>query len=225
MSTSSSTALAPGTYPTTPTIPPRPTSSTSTTAAPTTGPSTTVDLPTTSTTEAGGTTTITAPPLSPEIPTVPVVRGSSVDVDGAGCAPGAEVRATIADGRTLGTAVADADGSFTIRVGAPADLSLGEHLVTATCTGPDGSAARVRSVSFGGAQVNANGTVEQYIRLLVRALVPSTPGSSGYSPTTSSGGSLARTGSNGTATAVVGFTVLLLGATFVAASRRIRAAR
>lgn len=82
--------------------------------------------PTTSTT-AGGSTTL------PEIPTVTVVRGETIDVTGEGCAPGAEVVVTWDDGTVLGTFTADENGDFITTITIPTNATLGVHLVTATC--------------------------------------------------------------------------------------------
>lgn len=83
----------------------------------------------TTTTVEGETTTTTAP----EIPTITVVRGETVTVDGEGCAPGAEVTVTFDDGTVLGTFTADENGDFSTTITIPADATLGVHLVTATC--------------------------------------------------------------------------------------------
>lgn len=83
--------------------------------------------------------TTTAPPGStttttePEIPTITVVRGETVDVSGESCAPGAEVTVTFDDGTVLGTFTADENGEFTATITVPSDATLGVHLVTATC--------------------------------------------------------------------------------------------
>lgn len=82
----------------------------------------------TTTTTSGGTTT-----TAPEIPTITVVRGETVDVSGEGCAPGAEVTVTFDDGTVLGTFTADANGDFLTTITIPSNASLGVHLVTATC--------------------------------------------------------------------------------------------
>ena len=83
-----------------------------------------------------GSTTTTAATTSttvPEIPTITVVRGETVDVSGEGCAPGAEVTVTWDDGTVLGTFTADENGDFTTTITVPKDATLGVHLVTATC--------------------------------------------------------------------------------------------
>lgn len=84
------------------------------------------DCPTTTTT-AGPTTT------TPDIPTVTVVRGETIDVRGEGCAPGAEVVVTWDDGTVLGTFTADENGDFVTSITIPSNATLGVHLVTATC--------------------------------------------------------------------------------------------
>lgn len=84
---------------------------------------------TTATTEPGDTTTTTAS----DIPTVTVVRGETITVDGQSCAPGAEVTVTWDDGTVLGTFTADENGDFTTTITVPANATLGVHLVTATC--------------------------------------------------------------------------------------------
>lgn len=70
---------------------------------------------------------------TPDIPTVTVVRGESIDVTGEGCAPGAEVVVTFDDGTVLGTFTADANGDFTSTITIPSNATVGVHLVTATC--------------------------------------------------------------------------------------------
>jgi len=75
-------------------------------------------------------TTTTAPV---DIPTVTVVRGETIDVQGEGCAPGAEVVVTWDDGTVLGTFTADENGDFVTTITIPANATLGVHLVTATC--------------------------------------------------------------------------------------------
>ena len=84
--------------------------------------------PVTTTTGGGGTTTTTV-----DIPTITVVRGETIDVDGQGCAPGAEVVVTWDDGTVLGTFTADENGDFSTKITIPANATLGVHLVTATC--------------------------------------------------------------------------------------------
>jgi LPXTG-motif cell wall-anchored protein len=83
------------------------------------------DCPTTSTTASS--TTV------PDIPTVTVVRGETIDVRGEGCAPGAEVVVTWDDGTVLGTFTADENGDFVTSITIPMNATLGVHLVTATC--------------------------------------------------------------------------------------------
>ena len=64
--------------------------------------------------------------------------GSTVDVSGGGYAPGATVQLTLYSAPTsLGTATADASGSFTARVELPLGLAPGRHRIVAT--GPDAS--------------------------------------------------------------------------------------
>ncbi|MGN6694908.1 MAG: Ig-like domain-containing protein [Aquihabitans sp.] len=70
---------------------------------------------------------------TPDIPTVTVVRGETIDVRGEGCAPGAEVVVTWDDGTVLGTFTADENGDFVTSITIPSNATLGVHLVTATC--------------------------------------------------------------------------------------------
>jgi LPXTG-motif cell wall-anchored protein len=84
--------------------------------------------PETTTTIDGTTTTTEA-----DIPTITVVRGETITVDGEGCAPGAEVTVTFDDGSVLGTFTADDNGDFSTTITIPANATLGVHLVTATC--------------------------------------------------------------------------------------------
>jgi LPXTG-motif cell wall-anchored protein len=84
--------------------------------------------PTTTTTGGGSTTT-----TEPDLPVITVVRGETIDVNGQGCAPGAEVVVTWDDGTVLGTFTADENGDFTTVITIPSNATLGVHLVTATC--------------------------------------------------------------------------------------------
>ena len=86
--------------------------------------------PTTSTSTPGGSTTTTT---ESEIPTITVVRGETVTIDGEACAPGATVTVTWDDGTVLGTFIADENGKFSTTITIPKNASLGVHLVTATC--------------------------------------------------------------------------------------------
>ncbi|HWJ63471.1 MAG TPA: Ig-like domain-containing protein [Acidimicrobiales bacterium] len=79
------------------------------------------------------TTTASSSTTTPEIPTVTVVRGETIDVNGEGCAPGAEVVVTWDDGTVLGTFTADENGDFVTTITIPSNATLGVHLVTATC--------------------------------------------------------------------------------------------
>lgn len=79
------------------------------------------------------TTPTTATTTPEEIPTITVVRGETINVDGEGCAPGAEVVVTWDDGTVLGTFTADANGDFVTTITIPTDATLGIHLITATC--------------------------------------------------------------------------------------------
>ena len=79
------------------------------------------------------TTTASSSTTTPEIPTVTVVRGETIDVTGEGCAPGAEVVVTWDDGTVLGTFTADENGDFVTTITIPTNATLGVHLVTATC--------------------------------------------------------------------------------------------
>lgn len=83
----------------------------------------------------GGCTTTTemSTTTQPEIPTVTVVRGETVEVKGQGCAPGADVVVTFDDGTKLGTFTADENGDFVTTITVPASATVGVHLVTATC--------------------------------------------------------------------------------------------
>lgn len=85
---------------------------------------------TTSTSTPGGSSTTTT---ESEIPTITVVRGETIDVNGEACAPGATVTVTWDDGTVLGTFTADENGDFTTTITIPANATLGVHLVTATC--------------------------------------------------------------------------------------------
>jgi LPXTG-motif cell wall-anchored protein len=82
---------------------------------------------------APGTTTTTTTTPGEDIPTVTVVRGETVDIKGDGCAPGATVTVTFDDGTLLGTFTADANGEFVSTITIPANATIGEHLITATC--------------------------------------------------------------------------------------------
>lgn len=83
--------------------------------------------PGSTTTSSGGTTT------EPEIPTVTVVRGETIDIAGEACAPGSEVIVTWDDGTVLDTLTADENGDFVATITIPSNATLGVHLVTATC--------------------------------------------------------------------------------------------
>jgi LPXTG-motif cell wall-anchored protein len=85
---------------------------------------------TTTTSTPGGSTTTTT---ESEIPTITVVRGETVTIDGQACAPGATVTVTWDDGTVLGTFTADENGEFSTTITIPKDATLGVHLVTATC--------------------------------------------------------------------------------------------
>lgn len=61
-------------------------------------------------------------------------RLESVTVTGASFTPNQPVTATLADGRVLGTAAADAAGAVSIAFRVPSDLAAGEHTVTLTST-------------------------------------------------------------------------------------------
>lgn len=145
----------------------------------------------TTTTAGGGATTTTAG----SVPTVTVVRGSTVDVSGHGCAAGATVVVTYDDGSTLGTFTADSNGDFVTTITIPSNSTLGEHLITATC-----------------------GDLQQFLKVNVLGESVST------SPGVSSG-TLPRTGSSNTGPLVgIGAAALVLGAAFVYGSRRPRSA-
>lgn len=79
------------------------------------------------------TTTDSTTTSEPDLPVITVVRGETIDVNGQGCAPGAEVVVTWDDGSVLGTFIADENGDFTTTITIPTNATLGIHLVTATC--------------------------------------------------------------------------------------------
>lgn len=141
----------------------------------------------------GGSTTTPAPD---DIPTIPVVRGQSVDISGDGCAPGSEVVVTFDDGTVLGTFTADENGNFVTTITIPSDSTLGLHLVTATC-----------------------GDVDQFVNVNVLAEA----GNNGNNNGGVNNGALPRTGSSNTGPLVgIGAAALVLGAAFVYGSRRPR---
>ncbi|HKD96768.1 MAG TPA: hypothetical protein VKB69_04110 [Micromonosporaceae bacterium] len=87
---------------------------------------------------------VTVTPARPPEPMPPdfaiggsAVTGGQFVVKGAGCLAGAPVAFTTA-GRALGSATADDVGGYTAVLSA-GGLALGDHRVTATCTGTDGS--------------------------------------------------------------------------------------
>lgn len=82
---------------------------------------------------APSSSTTTTSTTAPDVPSVTVVRGETISVDGDSCAPGATVTVTWDDGTVLGTFTADANGDFSTTITVPSDASLGTHLVTATC--------------------------------------------------------------------------------------------
>ena len=141
------------------------------------------------TTSMGSTTTST-------IPTITVVRGQTIDISGNNCAPNATVVVTYDDGTTLGTFTADSTGSFVVTITIPANSTLGQHLVTATC-----------------------GSVQQFVK--VNVLSEQIPGTTPGVGT----GTLPRTGSSNTGPLVgIGAAAMVLGAAFVYGSRRPRSA-
>ena len=67
------------------------------------------------------------------------VSGRTIAVQASGLEPGSEVTLRVySDPRTLGTAVADALGTATIRATMPSDLDAGTHTLEAVGTGPSG---------------------------------------------------------------------------------------
>ena len=140
-----------------------------------------------SSTTSGPTTT-----TAPEIPSVTVVRGETVDVAGSGCEPGASVVVTYDDGTVLGTFIADANGDFVTTITIPANSTLGDHLLTATC-----------------------GDLEQYLNVNVLAEQVNAPGGV-------NNGALPRTGSNTGPLVGIGAAALVLGAAFVYGARKPR---
>lgn len=85
------------------------------------------------------------PPLGPTPPAVAgttgalrldrpsALPGGRTTVRGAGCPPGSDVALTI-DGRSVGSAAADADGRFEATLSLES-FGIGRHLVVATCGG------------------------------------------------------------------------------------------
>lgn len=148
-----------------------------------------------------GCTTTTQPPTeatttttTADIPTITVVRGETVDVSGADCAPGADVTVTWDDGTVLGTFQADDNGDFVATITIPSNASLGEHLITATC-----------------------GDVQQFVKAEVMASGTTTPG-------VNDGGLARTGSSNTGPLVGIGAAALVLGAAFVYGARRPRTA-
>ena len=140
------------------------------------------------TTTGGGPVTTT----TPDIPTVTVVRGQTVDVTGHGCEPGATVSVTYDDGTDLGSFTADDNGDFVTTITIPAGSTTGEHLVTATC-----------------------GDLQQFLKVNVLGEDVTAPGvGSGTLPRTGSSNTAPLVG--------IGAAALVLGAAFVYGSRRPR---
>ena len=73
-----------------------------------------------------------------------VVQGGAIDVSGTGFAADESVPIA-ADGATLGTATADADGAFTVTLLVPATVDAGS--VTVTATGAAGEATATLTVT------------------------------------------------------------------------------
>ncbi|WP_018348166.1 Ig-like domain-containing protein [Longispora albida] len=80
--------------------------------------------------------------------------GRPVQISGSGYSPGATVTVRLSTGAVVGTATADATGSFSYSATIPAGLSAGTHKLTATGPMPGGtrelSAELVVSGSSGG---------------------------------------------------------------------------
>jgi LPXTG-motif cell wall-anchored protein len=141
----------------------------------------------TTTTQGQATTT-----TGSEIPTVTVVQGETVDVEGSGCEPGAEVVVTFDDGTVLGTFTADENGDFVTTITIPANATVGVHLVTATC-----------------------GDLQQFLNVNVLAATEDNPGvDNGTLPRTGSSNTGPLLG--------IGAAAIVLGAAFVYGSRRPR---
>ena len=142
-----------------------------------------------SSTTSGPTTT-----TAPEIPSVTVVRGETVDINGSGCEPFATIVVTYDDGTELGTFTADANGDFVTTITIPTGSTLGDHLLTATC-----------------------GDLEQYLNVNVLAEQVTNPGNV-------NNGALPRTGTDTAPLVGIGAAALVLGAAFVYGARRPRTA-
>lgn len=205
--------------------------STSTTTPSSSVPTSDTTAPPTSLPEASTTSTSleVSPPTSPTgapIPELTVSPGDVVSVSGTGCDPDAEVVVTLDEDEYLTTLQADASGSFVGEIVVPASTSLGTHLLTATCSGPEKS-SKVRGGQFGGA-TSAGGVVQQFLRLIViEASVPSAaPGTSTPAAAPgSSGGPLPRTGSDTLPLVALGLGMFTLGVAVLYGARYRRVAK
>jgi hypothetical protein len=124
----------------------------------------------------------------------------TITVSGGGFSAGTLVRVTLNGGSTvLGTAIADANGNFSIEVALPPGLAAGDYTVLAT----------------------GGGITESHVIVLAKATAGTTPGAGSTSTgPTSSGGGLAFTGADETATVIVGAAAIAGGGVFVLSSRR-----
>jgi 5'-nucleotidase len=108
-------------------------------------------------------TTTPAPcpaPASATISKADPTRGEQVTVTGKDFAVGEAVTTTLADGRVLGTATADAAGTVAISFHVPLDLPAGQHTVTLT-----GASGETAATSF------TLGTVVSDVRTVVTQLI------------------------------------------------------
>lgn len=168
--------------------------------------------PSTSSTSAGGSTTTTTPGPPP----VDVLAGEDHTFFGDGCAANTPVYIVI-DGSTtppsslpppsFNTMVtSNADGSFTVVVHIPDNISLGSHTVVAYCADSAGM------VQVQSRDINVTGRVSQ------------TTGTSATGTSTTTGGVLPRTGAPshlGTLLSI-GAAAIVLGASFVYGATRRR---
>jgi hypothetical protein len=69
--------------------------------------------------------------------------GGVVVVKGAGCRPGTGVTVAVGSVPALGGAIAGSDGAYVTTLLVPSTLPTGTHLLTAECTGTDGSPLRL----------------------------------------------------------------------------------
>jgi LPXTG-motif cell wall-anchored protein len=128
--------------------------------------------------------------------------GQTITIEGRTFAPGSTVTVTM-ESVTLGTAVANDSGVFTLQATIPIDTSLGRHTITATGQAPDG-AALVLSAT-------------------ITVVAPDGEGGAGGAGDAGSSGALPRTGDDTSLPlAKLGLGLLVVGGlvTAIAAKRR-----